>query len=51
MMVFATGPTPVVADILNYASCGALAQLAIRLVAGRAQEGPLRKPPPAPLRR
>jgi hypothetical protein len=36
-MVFKSGLTPIVADFLNYATCGAAAQLAIRLVAGPAR--------------
>lgn len=43
LMVFASGLTPVVADFLNYASCGAVAQLAIRLVAGPADPDLLRR--------
>jgi hypothetical protein len=42
LMVFTPGPTPAVADFLNYATCGALAQLAIRLVGGPAAAGSLR---------
>ena len=41
LMVFGPGLIPVVADFLNYVTCGALAQLAIRLVAGPANADPL----------
>jgi hypothetical protein len=43
LMVFAPGLTPIVADFLNYATCRAAAQLAIRLVAGSAKARPLRR--------
>ena len=36
LMVFQSGVTPIIAGFLNYATCGASAQLAIRLVAGPA---------------
>jgi hypothetical protein len=44
LMIFSRGLGPVVADLLNYATCGALAQLAIRLVARPAPAGPLMRP-------
>ena len=34
LMTFTNGPVPPLADAVNYATCGALAQLVIRLVAG-----------------
>jgi hypothetical protein len=43
LMIFNHGLGPVVADVLNYATCGALAQLAIRLVAGPGPAGPFRR--------
>jgi hypothetical protein len=43
LMTFAGGIGPAVADLLNYATCGAIAQLAIRLVAGPAPAGPWRR--------
>jgi hypothetical protein len=48
LMVFESGAAPVVADFLNYATCGAFAQLAIRLLAGPADADPLRRTKPAP---
>jgi hypothetical protein len=48
LMVFESGPSPLIADFLNYVTCGAFAQLAIRLVAGPADADPLRRTKPAP---
>ena len=42
LMTVSPGVEPVVADVLNYATCGAIAQLAIRLVAGPAPAGRFR---------
>jgi hypothetical protein len=44
LMVFSRGLGPAVADVLNYTTCGAVAQLAIRLVAGPGAERPAAQP-------
>lgn len=44
LMTFAPGPAPVVADVFNYATCAAVAQLAIRVVAGPGAPGTFRRP-------
>lgn len=44
LMTFTHGLGPVVADVLNYATCGAVAQLVIRIVAGPAPSAPFRQP-------
>jgi hypothetical protein len=41
LMTFGPGLAPVIADFLTYVTCGALAQLAMRLVAGPASADPL----------
>ena len=44
LLTFGPGVTPVIADFLTYVTCGALAQLAIRLVAGPASADVLARP-------
>ena len=50
LLVFGPGLAPIAADFFTYVTCGALAQAAMRLVAGPSGADPLARTPPPPVK-